>query len=153
MRALGNSRWRRAIAAGLAVLALAALLLQPARAQSDLDAAAIRLLVEGLQNGTLSFSHASAECTRGLAEETDNENVRQVMATYLDVPDSIALSAFCDGLMRAIVSKDLGVDSLLAVNRKEPDATMLREFGRILRAVYFAHRRTTSVSAEARVPQ
>lgn len=153
MQGQRSSRWCRALAPGLAALALAALLLQPAEAQSDLDAAEIRLLVEGLQNGTLSFSYASAECARGLAEEADEENMRQVMATYLDVPDEIALAAFCDGMMRAIVAGDLGVDSLLAVNREKVDATMLREFGRILRVVYFAHRRSTSISAEARAPQ
>jgi hypothetical protein len=153
MRGLRINSWRRCIAPGLLVLALMALPVPAVKAQSDLDSAEIRLLVEGLRNGTLSSAYASAECSRGVAEIPESKAVRQLMTTYLEVPHELALAAFCDGLMRAIVARDIGVDTLLAVNREEVDATMLREFGRILRAVYFAHRRATTASAEARLPQ
>ena len=153
MRGLRNNRWRRCIARGLVLLALAGISTPAVQAQTDLDSAEIRLLVEGLRDGTLSSAYASSECARGVTESSQSATIRRLMTTYLVVPDELALTAFCDGLMRAIVARDIGVDTLLAINRQEADATVLREFGRVLRAVYFAHRSATTASAEAQLPQ
>ena len=150
MRGRRNKSWPRCTAGGLVLLALTALCAPAVEAQTGLEDAEIRLLVESLRNGTLSSADASAECALGIGETRESGAMKRLMTTYLEVPEELALAAFCDGLMRAIMTRDIGMDTLLAANRPEVDATALREFGRILRAVYFAHRSATTVSAEAR---
>lgn len=149
MRGRWNNSWPRCAAWGLFLLFLTAFCAPAVRAQTGLDDVEIRLLVESLRNGTLSSADASAECALGIIETPESAALKRLMTTYLEVPQELALAAFCEGLMRAIMTRDIGVDTLLAVNRPEVDAAALREFGRILRAVYFAHRSATTVSADA----
>lgn len=137
-----------AVVAALAYLALAAWPAAPLRAQV-MDSATIRELVEGLRSGTISSAYASSECSGSFADTPDSVETLQVLSTYLEVPAELAASAFCSALVHTIVRGDIGVESLLAINREEADAPLLHAAGRILRAVYFAHQRATTISAEA----
>jgi hypothetical protein len=125
----------------------------PTAAQPSFDEKDIVRLVEGLRNGTMRPSFVSKECTQGMADTPDGEQLREVMATYLEVPDALALSAFCEALVQGIKTRDLTTEGLLLVSRQGKDAATFLEVGHFLRVIYFSHRLTTSVSLEGEALQ
>lgn len=147
-------RWpsARDLAAALTVASLACLaapsLAQPAFVEDD-----IRRMVDGLRDGTLSVTFASDECRRGLEEDPDGSDIKEVMAAFLEVPEDFGLAAFCRALAQAIKAGDVSADAMVLVSRDGRDPATALEIGSILRAVYFSHVVTTTASAEGRKPQ
>jgi hypothetical protein len=121
---------------------------QPALAQSTFDEADIIKLVDGLKDGTLPAGLASAECQIGFEEEDSYDNeVREFMAAFLEVPDDLALKAFCDAMISSIMGGSLTKEALILVSRGEENRETALEIGRFIRAVYFAHDRASLISA------
>lgn len=144
-------RWGLARYLAAAVLvASSAWFTTPSLAQSPLVEDEIRSMVDGLRDGTLSVAYASDECRRGLQEEPDAKDLEEVMGTFLEVPEELALAAFCRALAQAIKAGELSAEGLVLVSRDGRDPATALEVGRILRAVYFAHVKTTTASAEGR---
>ena len=139
-----NLAYSLAVSAGLIFGCLA----QPAVGQQWFSTADITRLVEGLKNGTFSPAYVSKECESDIVEGSEGDNLRQVMSTYLEVPEPLAQGAFCRALVQAIIDDELTVEGLVKVARQRMDAGTFLEVGRILRAVYFAHRRMTTASIE-----
>lgn len=138
----------------IAGMALAAALLsspaavQPAMAQNPFAEDDIRRIVEGLRDGTYSVRYASDECQRGFGKDPAVQDLREVMSTFLEVPEDLAVAAFCGALAQAIKDGEITADGMLLVSRNGRDAASALEIGRILRAVYFSHVVTTTASAE-----
>src|SRR3546814_9241813 len=86
---------------------------------------------------------AGEECRRGMAATEDAEQLAQVFSAYLDVPEEAALGATCQALVRAIKAGDVSLDTLLLFTQPVTDSGELFEAGRLLRAIFFAHRLTT----------
>ncbi|MGF1628322.1 MAG: hypothetical protein ACFCUT_02525 [Kiloniellaceae bacterium] len=147
-------RLPRCFACAIAVMAAMALAHMPAplAAQQPLVEDEVLSFVEGLQNGTLPPALASEDCRRQMEQDPGIADFLQVMATYLEVPEAMALSAFCTALVRAVRAGDLTAGGLAVVARQKMDAAMLLEVGRILRAVHFSHRLTTTASAAGDTP-
>ena len=139
-----NLAYSLAVSAGLMFGGLA----EPAVGQEWFSTTDITRLVEGLKNGTLSPAYVSSECERDVVQGPEGENLRQVISTYLEVPEPLAQGAFCRALVQAIRDGELTTEGLVKVARQKIDADTFLEVGRILRAVYFAHRRTTTASLE-----
>src|SRR3546814_4520026 len=99
-------------------------------------------------NGTMPSGLAGEECRRGMAATEDAEQLAQVFSAYLDVPEEAALGATCQALVRAIKAGDVSLDTLLLFTQPVTDSGELFEAGRLLRAIFLAHRLTTSASAE-----
>jgi hypothetical protein len=137
-----------------AVMKLAAMLLSPliavhpAVGQQLFSEAEIRPLVEGLHNGTLAPATASANCKQRVEQDEGGNDIRQFMSTYLEVPEAQAVADFCDALVRAINADTVSAEGLILIAREQKDAEGFHEFGRLLRAVYFAHRLTPTAGAE-----
>lgn len=125
--------------AAVAILAFVQLPSQAATQQASSEAE-IQRLVAGLQDGSLSPAYVSGECQRHVEAEDDRKDLKQVMSTYLAVPETQAVTAFCDALAEAVKAGDLQGETLAALPRMENDATLFLELGRVLRAVYFSHR-------------
>lgn len=135
------------LAGALAVAGLLAVAALPAPAAAQVPEAEIRALTEGLQNGTLPLSLASEQCREDLAKGEDAQAIAEVMSTYLEVPEELALAATCQAIMRAIKANEVTADALLLFAQDELDAAGLFEAGRVMRAIYFSHRLTTTASA------
>lgn len=110
----------------------------PAAAQVA-DEDAFRSFVEGLRDGTLPPALAVRECQRELAAQEDSDSVRQMMAGYLEVPERLALEAFCQSLVRAVEAGDVTAETAIVLGRNRLDADFYQAFGRLLRAVHFSH--------------
>lgn len=139
-----------ALAAALATSVSAA---QPARAQDAFAEDDIRRMADGLRSGTLSVSVAADECRRGLDAESSAQEMREVFAAFLEVPEDYGLAAFCRALAQAIKDGEITAEGMVLVGRAGDDAATALEVGRLLRAVYFSHVITTTASAEGRRPQ
>lgn len=143
----------------IAATALAAALMasvsavQSARAEDAFAEDDIRRMADDLRNGTISVSAAADECRRGLDEEPDAQEMREVFAAFLEVPEDYGLAAFCRALAQAIKDGELTAEGMVLVSRDGRDAATALEVGRLLRAVYFSHVVTTTASAEGRRPQ
>lgn len=135
-----KARLLRAFARPLAIAVVLALAVgsDPAAAQVA-DEAAFRSFVEGVQNGTLPPALAERECQRELAGQEETDNVRQMMAGYLDVPEREALATFCASLVRAARAGEVTLETAGTLGRHQMDADFFQAFGRVLRAVHFAH--------------
>lgn len=97
---------------------------------------------------------ASQRCSGSLDLNFEGDDLRDVMATFLDVPADSALSAFCDALVVAIVDGRLTLSGLLQVARNQgSEDEALFEVGRLLRAIYFAHGPSPSASLEGGTAQ
>lgn len=120
----------------------------PALGQQPFPEAEVRPLVEGLRSGRLASATAGADCTQRVEQDEGGNGIRQFMSTYLEVPEEQAVSAFCEALMRAIKAGTVSAEGLIVIARERRDAEGFREFGRLLRAVYFAHRLTPAAGAE-----
>lgn len=120
----------------------------PSLAQQLLPEAEVRPLVEGLRNGTLAPATASADCEQRVERDEGHDDIRQFMSTYLEVPQEQAAPALCEALVRAIEAGTVNAEGLIVIAREQKDAQGFHEFGRLLRAVYFAHRLTPSVATE-----
>lgn len=145
----------RRLSAFASVVLAAVVLLQgspPAAAQQGFDEQEIRTLVEGLRAGTISASFASEEC-RAHLQESEGKDLAEVMAGYLEVPEDLALAAFCASLVQAIKSGTATLEGLLIIARQRDDPATFLEVGRLLRAIYFSHHMTTTASAEGEVRQ
>ena len=125
----------------------------PAAAEQPFAEAKIRELVEGLQNGTLPPYFVSEACRLEMQSDPKGEDLREIMTTYLEVPPELALSAFCDALVAIVRSGDVTLEGLLRIARNEKDAAMGLEVGRFLRAIFYAHRRTSTASLEGATAQ
>ena len=149
----------RTIAAMALIAALLASLYaaQPAMAQDAFAEDDLRRMADGLRNGTISIDSASDECLTALEKHPIREDLQEVMAGFLEVPEGIAGEAFCRALMRGIKSGDVSVDRVAQMieggRNPAPNPAGALEFGRLLRAVYFSHVVTTTASAEGRRPQ
>jgi hypothetical protein len=146
-------RWpsARDLVAALTVASLA-WLAAPSLAQPAFEDD-IRSMVDGLRDGTLSIAFASDECRRGLEEDPAGNDIEEVMAGFLEVPEDFGLAAFCRALVRAIKAGDVSADGMVLVSRDGRDPATALEIGSILRAVYFSHVVTTTASAEGRKPR
>lgn len=134
--------------AALAVVTLLGAPAQPALAQSGFGEDDIAKLVDGLKDGTLPAGLASAECQIGFEDEADyDDEVREFMAAFLEVPDDLALKAFCDAMIRSIMEGNLTKEALILVSQGEEDRETAFEVGRFIRVVYFAHDRATLIAA------
>jgi hypothetical protein len=125
----------------------------PSLAQAPFTEDDMRRMVDGLRDGTLSVAYASGECRRSLEDDPAGKGLEQVMATFLEVPEDLALSAFCRALVQAIKAGELSADGLMLVSRDGRDPATALEIGRILRATYFSHVVTTTASAEGSKPR
>lgn len=134
------------IALGAMVLVLWATQPTPVAATQPFVESEIRTLFEGLQNGTLQPSFASTQCHLGLRDDPQGDDLREIMAGYLEVPPETALPAFCDALVMVIRSRAITLESFLTIVRDRGDAASFLEVGRLLRAVYFSHLRTSTAS-------
>ncbi len=114
----------------------------------------MREVFDGLQSGALKPATASERCSGSLNTNPEGDNLRDVMATFLDVPADSALPAFCDALVIAIVDGRLTLDGLLQVagNQGSEDAAFF-EVGKLLRAVYFAHEPSPTASLKGGTAQ
>ena len=139
----------------LSALVLASLMIlpAPATAQQPFSESEIRDLIEGLQNGTVRPSYVSEECRLEFQADPEGEGLREVMSTFLKVPPEIALSAFCDALVLAIKSGDLTLEGLVRIARQKNDPAMFLEVGHLMRAVFHAHRQTSTASLEGATAQ
>ena len=126
---------------------------EPASAQQSFSETEIRELFESLQNGTLRPSYASKECHLQLKSDPEGDPTREFMATFLEVPPEYALSAFCDALVLAIKTGDVTLEGLMLLAGQSNDAAMLLEAGRVLRAIFYLHRRTSTASLDRVAPQ
>jgi hypothetical protein len=126
---------------------------QPALAQNIFAEDDIRRMVEGLRNGTYSVRYASEECQRGFGDDPAVQDLREVMSTFLEVPEDLAVAAFCDALAQAVKDGEVTADGMVLVSRNRRDAASALEVGSILRAVYFSHVVTTTASAEEGQPR
>lgn len=136
-----------------AFVAALAVLAPPSLAQAPFAEDDIRRMVEGLRDGTLSVAFASDECRRSLEDDPAGKDLEEVMATFLEVPEDLALAAFCRALMQAIKSGELAADGLVLVTRDGRDPATALQIGRLLRATYFSHVVTTTASAEGSEPR
>jgi hypothetical protein len=75
------------------------------------------------------------------------------MSTFLVVPEELALAATCQAIMRAVKADEIPVEALVVFSRGELNSAGLFEIGRILRAVYFSHRLTTTASVVGQAAQ
>ena len=75
------------------------------------------------------------------------------MSAYLEVPPQAGIQAFCDALVLAIKEEQISLYSLLTIARERNDDEMFLEVGRLLRIVYFLHRRASTVSLEGPAAQ
>lgn len=129
----------------------------PALAQQDFTADDLQRMADGLRNGTVSVDFASDECQSALGEHPIRGDLQEIMAGFLDVPEGIAGEAFCRALMTGIKAGDVSVDRVaqMIAEGRDPasDPAGALEFGRILRALYFSHIVTSTVSAEGNKPQ
>ena len=132
----------RRLPGALAVVALAAFTQLPAQsaAQDALSDGEVRRLAEGLQQGSLSPAYVSGECQRHVEGSEEHVDLKQVMSTFLLVPETQAVAAFCDALVQAVKAGDLQGQTLAALPRITDDSALFLELGRVLRAVYFSHR-------------
>lgn len=135
------------------VLTTSASAAQPASAQDVFAEDDVRRMADGLRNGTISVSVAAEECSRGLDEESSAQEMREVFAAFLEVPETYGLAAFCRALAQAIKDGEITAEDMVLVSRDGNDAATALEVGRLLRAVYFSHVVTTTASAEGRRPQ
>ena len=134
-------------------VAALAVLAPPSLAQAPFAEDDVRRMVDGLRDGTLSAAYVSDECRRSLEDDPAGKDLEQGMATFLEVPEDLALSAFCRALVQAIKAGELSADGLALVSRDGRDPATALEIGRILRAVYFSHVVTTTASAEGSKPR
>jgi hypothetical protein len=125
----------------------------PALAQQVSDEQDMRDLYDGLRNGTLPPAFVSEECRKYLADSEEDEGLDEFLAGYLEVPVELGEAAFCASLVQAIKDGAVPLETLAVIARERHDAAMYREVGRLLRAVYFTHRSTTTASAERVVPR
>lgn len=128
-------------------------LASPSPAQQEFDEDALRRMADGLRDGTISIDIASDECRRHFEGQPSGDGFDQAMAGFLEVPEDIAVAAFCRSLVKSIKAGDLSADGLALVNRNANDSATAFEVGRLLRAIYFSHVVTTTASAEGRKPQ
>lgn len=135
------------LAGALAAAGLLAVAALPAPAVAQAPEAEIRALTEGLQNGTIPLSLASEQCRQEIAAGEGPEEIAQFMSTFLVVPEELALAATCQAIMRAVKANEVTADALLIFAQDETDAAGLLEAGRVMRAIYFSHRLTTTASA------
>ncbi|MPZ11116.1 MAG: hypothetical protein GEU89_13040 [Kiloniellaceae bacterium] len=124
-----------------------------AAAQAFQDEEEFRVLAEGLRNGTIPLSVASEQCRQEIAAGEGPEEIVQFMSTFLVVPEKLALAATCQAIMRAVKADEIPVEALVVFSRGELDSVGLFEIGRILRAVYFSHRLTTTASVVGQAAQ
>lgn len=142
-------RLRRAFARALTVGALLAGVVAPetATAQAVADEDAFRSFVEGVQSGALPPALAIRECQRELEGQEEVDNVRQIMAGYLEVREAEALGVFCESLVRAVESDGMTAETAAVLGRQQMDAGFFQAFGRLLRAVHFARHLPATGSA------
>ena len=138
---------RLAYAFAVSAMALYIAAQAPADAQQIFAGQDIHKLVQDLRDGTLELSYASDQCRRDVMDDPDEQDIRQLMATFLDVPEDLSIQAFCTALVQALRDNELSEQTLLAVNHQIKDAGAFMEVGRLLRAVYFSHRLNTTASA------
>ena len=138
---------------GAFLLAWPAALPAPAAAQQAFVEDELRELVEGLRNGTLRPSFVSRECELTIQDGADAEAVKHFIATYLQVPEALALSAICDAITLAIKDGEITVETLMLVNQEDDDAPKATEIGRLLRIIYFRHRETSTAALDAEATQ
>lgn len=100
--------------------------------------------VEGLRNGTLAPEDVNTACLASISASGDEHSYREVMAPFLEVPDDKAVPALCQALVRAISAETVSEETLRQIlNPRDKDAEAL-EVGRLMRAVYFSHRRSAT---------
>ena len=101
--------------------------------------------LESLEGRNAQPQAVVADCRRYFGAAGDVDQLRLVMAGFLDVPEATAMRAFCGALVEAVASGSLPSATVGKVMADNDEVTNAAAFGSILRQIYYAHRRGSSL--------
>lgn len=87
----------------------------------------------------------AADCRGYFGTAGDVDQLRLVMVGLLNVPEAKAMPAFCGALVEAVASRNLPSATVRKAMADGDKVTSSAAFGSILRQVYYAHQRGSSL--------
>lgn len=127
--------------AAAAAVFLAALMPSPAAMAEELSQAEQKPLqvLERTESGDLDPASVAERCVGYLSALKDAEKMRYVVVGLLQVRSEEALAAACEALIKATATGSYPAERFRAFALNEDPETNLLEYGRFMRAIFFAH--------------
>lgn len=97
------------------------------------------LVLERTAGGNLDPISASDSCVSYFSAAKDVERMRHTVVGLLQVRPDEALAAACKALIKSTAAGDYSAERFRALSLSEYPETNLLEFGRFMRAIFFAH--------------
>ncbi|WP_299618775.1 hypothetical protein [Pelagibius sp.] len=124
--------------------------IQPALAEAPALQRSERVLLEtmkALEMGSLGPSAARKTCRAEVAASKSVRSIREVSTGLFQVAEQDALGAFCAALVAAVESGQL-TSGFIEGSMSGNDEARSLGVGRVIRALYYAHRQSAAQSAQ-----